>query len=176
MRIQPQTYLIGLLLCSLSGLNALDSAPVAERGLIDLRNYNFKSSGPVELNGEFEFYWNQMLNPAVVGELHYRIAQRVRRALAEYEELKDIVSMLGLEELSYEDRDTIGKARRLERFLTQPFATTEQFTGQGGRYVPLALTIDGCEQILDGVFDDLPESALYMIGSTDEMGSTQAVA
>jgi F-type H+-transporting ATPase subunit beta len=119
---------------------------------------------------------SKMLNPAVVGERHYRIAQRVRGALAEYEELKDIISMLGLEELSYEDRDTIGKARRLERFLTQPFATTEQFTGQGGRYVPLTLTIDGCEQILDGVFDDIPESALYMIGSTDEVGRTQAAA
>ncbi len=120
--------------------------------------------------------YSKMLNATVVGERHYQVAQAVRSALADYEELKDIISMLGLEELSHSDRDTVTKARRLERFLTQPFATTEQFTGQQGRYVPLEATIEGCERILEGVFDDVAERSLYMIGSIDEVDSREAAA
>jgi F-type H+-transporting ATPase subunit beta len=111
---------------------------------------------------------SKMLNPGVVGLRHYRVAQAVRGTLAEYEELKDIISMLGMEELSREDRETVSKARRLERFLTQPFFATEQFTGQSGRLVPLEKTLQGCERILDGEFADRPERALYMIGDVDE--------
>jgi len=111
---------------------------------------------------------SKMLTPGVVGERHYQVAQAVRRTLAEYEELKDIISMLGLEELSQEDRATVSQARRLERFLTQPFHTTEQFTGYRGRTVALADTIEGCERILDGELADLPEGRLYMIGGVDE--------
>jgi F-type H+-transporting ATPase subunit beta len=111
---------------------------------------------------------SKMLNPDVVGERHYRTAQAVRSTLAEYEELKDIISMLGIEELSREDRETVDKARRLERFLTQPFVTTEQFTGHDGRIVPLEATVSGCDRILDGEFSDIPERALYMIGSIEE--------
>ena len=111
---------------------------------------------------------SKMLNPAVVGQRHYRIALAVRRALAEYEELKDIISMLGLTELSQKDRDTVSQARRLERFLTQPFFTTEQFTGHAGRMLELEQTLDGCERILAGEFADHPERALYMIGAIDE--------
>jgi F-type H+-transporting ATPase subunit beta len=111
---------------------------------------------------------SKMLNPAVVGQRHYRVALAVRRAFAEYEELKDIISMLGLEELSQKDRDTVSQARRLERFLTQPFFTTEQFTGHPGKMVELEQTIEGCERILAGEFADYPESALYMIGAIDE--------
>ena len=114
---------------------------------------------------------SKMLNPAVVGERHYRVAREVRRVLAEYEELKDIIAMLGMEELSREDRATVSRARRLERFLTQPFATTEHFTGKPGRTVALADTIDGCERILDGEFADRPERALYMIGTLAEAGA-----
>jgi F-type H+/Na+-transporting ATPase subunit beta len=111
---------------------------------------------------------SKMLMPPVVGKRHYRIAQDIRRTLAQYEELKDIIAMLGLEELSREDRRTVNRARRLERFLTQPFFTTEQFTGHAGRVVALEDTLAGCERILDDEFHDLPERALYMIGSIDE--------
>jgi F-type H+-transporting ATPase subunit beta len=112
---------------------------------------------------------SKMLNAAVVGERHYRVAREVRRELAEYEELKDIIAMLGMEELSREDRATVSRARRLERFLTQPFATTEHFTGKPGRTVDLADTLDGCERILDGEFAEVPERALYMIGTVGEV-------
>ena len=117
---------------------------------------------------------SKMLLPGVVGERHYRIAQAVQKAFAEYEELKDIIAMLGLEELTAEDRRTVSIARRLERFLTQPFAVTEHFTGIPGRLVPLAQTLDGCERILAGEFADYPEQALYMIGAIDEVASHAA--
>ncbi|XKE46229.1 F0F1 ATP synthase subunit beta [Halomonas organivorans] len=111
---------------------------------------------------------SKMLTPGVVGERHYRVAQAVRRALADYEDLKDIIAMLGIEELSREDRATVSRARRLERFLTQPFFTTEQFTGKAGKLVPLAATLEGCERILADAFSDWPEQALYMIGGAEE--------
>lgn len=115
---------------------------------------------------------SKMLNPTVVGQRHYRTAQAVRRAFAEYEELKEIISMLGLEELSQKDRETVSQARRLERFLTQPFFTTEQFTGHPGKMVELTQTIEGCERILAGEFSDHSERALYMIGSIEEAQKT----
>ncbi|GJL74705.1 F0F1 ATP synthase subunit beta [Nitrosomonas sp.] len=114
---------------------------------------------------------SKMLTPAVVGKRHYRVAQAVRSTLAEYEDLKDIIAMLGMEELSREDRTTVNKARRLERFLTQPFITTEQFTGHKGKRVPLNRTIEGCERILAGEFAAVAEKAFYMIGTVDEVGS-----
>jgi F-type H+-transporting ATPase subunit beta len=109
-----------------------------------------------------------MLNPGVAGQRHYDIARAVRRTLADYEDLRDIIAMLGLEELSSADRATVARARRLERFLTQPFFTTEAFTGAKGRLVPLAETLDGCEQLLDQTEFDRPESAYYMIGAISE--------
>jgi F-type H+-transporting ATPase subunit beta len=112
---------------------------------------------------------SKMLTPPVVGRRHYRIAGAVRRTLAEYEELKDIIAMLGLEELSERDRATVARARRLERFLTQPFFTTEQFTGRPGRRVGLQATLDGCERILDDELSDRPEQAFYMVGEIDEV-------
>ncbi len=111
---------------------------------------------------------SKMLNPAIVGNRHYDVAKTVRRTLAEYEELKDIIAMLGLEELSENDRRTVNRARRLERFLTQPFFATEQFTGQTGRWVSLEQTLTGCERILADEFTDAPENAVYMIGAIDE--------
>jgi len=111
---------------------------------------------------------SNMLVPHIVGERHYRIAQEMRRTLAEYEDLKDIIAMLGMEELSREDRTTVRRARRLERFLTQPFKVTEQFTGYEGKIVSLADSLDGCERILNDEFSDAPERALYMIGAIDE--------
>jgi len=112
---------------------------------------------------------SKMLVPHIVGDRHYRVAQNVRRTLSEYEQLKDIIAMLGMEELSREDRKTVYQARRLERFLTQPFFTTEQFTGQSGRYVSREEALDGCARILDDEYADLPNDAFYMIGALDEV-------
>jgi F-type H+-transporting ATPase subunit beta len=119
---------------------------------------------------------SKMLAPPVVGLRHYRVAGAVRRTLAEYEELKDIIAMLGLEELSERDRATVGRARRLERFLTQPFFTTEQFTGRPGRRVSVEATLEGCERILADELADRPEQALYMIGGIDEADGGAAEA
>ncbi|MEZ6097705.1 MAG: F0F1 ATP synthase subunit beta [Pirellulaceae bacterium] len=112
---------------------------------------------------------SEMLLPHVVGDRHYRIARDVRRTLANYEDLKDIIAMLGMEELSRDDRRTVNRARRLERFLTQPFFTTEQFTGHEGRMVDIDETLDGCQGIMNDEFHDYPERALYMIGGVDEV-------
>lgn len=112
---------------------------------------------------------SKMVTPQIAGERHYRIAQEIRKALAGYEELKDIIAMLGIEELSQEDRRTVYRARRLERFLTQPFAVTEQFTGHKGKLVTLEQSLDGCERILNDEFAGYPEQSLYMIGSIDEV-------
>jgi F-type H+-transporting ATPase subunit beta len=112
---------------------------------------------------------SKMLVPHLVGERHYRVAQGMRKTLADYEELKDIIAMLGLEELSPEDRHIVRRARQLERFLTQPFFTTEQFTGHAGKLVTLEQAIEGCERILRDEFADVPEQALYMIGTIDEV-------
>jgi F-type H+-transporting ATPase subunit beta len=111
---------------------------------------------------------SKMLVPHIVGKRHYHVAQEVRRTLADYEDLKDIIAMLGIEELSQHDRQTVYRARRLERFLTQPFAVTEQFTGLAGKAVTLEDTLGGCERILDDEFADYPEGAVYMIGTIDE--------
>ncbi len=120
---------------------------------------------------------SKMATPGILGQRHYTLAQEIRRTLAEYEELKDIIAMLGLEQLSPGDRKIVGRARRLERFLTQPFFTTEQFTGLKGQLVSLEDALDGCERILNDQFKDLPESALYMIGKIDEArGKLQANA
>ena len=111
---------------------------------------------------------SKMATPTVIGERHYRLAQEIRKTLASYEDLKDIIAMLGMEQLSPEDGKVVGRARRLERFLTQPFFTTEQFSGLKGKSVSLEESLDGCERILRDEFKDLPESALYMIGTVDE--------
>jgi F-type H+-transporting ATPase subunit beta len=111
-----------------------------------------------------------MLVPGIVGERHYRIAQQIRSTLAEYEDLKDIIAMLGIEELSQQDRRTVYRARRLERFLTQPFFVTEQFTGYEGKTVKLKDALDGCDRILNDEFSDSPEKDLYMIGGIEEAG------
>jgi len=111
---------------------------------------------------------SKMATPGIIGKRHYGLAQEIRRTLSQYAELKDIIAMLGLEQLSPEDRKVVVRARRLERFLTQPFFTTEQFTGLEGKLVSLKDALDGCERILRDEFKDCPESALYMIGTIDE--------
>jgi F-type H+-transporting ATPase subunit beta len=111
---------------------------------------------------------SKMATPGIVGERHYNLAQEIRKTLAQYEALKDIIAMLGSEQLSPDDRNAVARARRLERFLTQPFFTTEQFSGMKGKLVPLKDSLDGCERILHDEFKDYPESALYMIGAIGE--------
>jgi F-type H+-transporting ATPase subunit beta len=111
---------------------------------------------------------SKMATPGIVGDRHYNLAQEIRRTLAQYESLKDIVAMLGMEQLSLDDRNAVARARRLERFLTQPFFTTEQFSGMKGKLVSLKDSLDGCERILRDEFKDYPESALYMIGAIGE--------
>jgi F-type H+-transporting ATPase subunit beta len=111
---------------------------------------------------------SKMLTAEMVGKRHYEVAKEVKRTLAEYEELKDIIAMLGLEELSQEDQKIVARARRLERFLTQPFAMTEQFTGYEGKLVNLEDTVEGCDRILQDEFSDFSEGDLYMIGKVDE--------
>ncbi len=111
---------------------------------------------------------SKMASPTTIGRRHYEIAQHTRQTLAQYEELKDIISMLGLEQLSVHDRNVVNRARRLERFLTQPFIVTEQFSGIPGKEVSLNDALVGCERILADEFKDLPESSFYMIGKIDE--------
>ena len=119
---------------------------------------------------------SQLATAGIVGERHYGLAQEIRRTLAQYEELKDIISMLGLEQLSPEDRSVVRRARQLERFLTQPFFTTEQFSSIKGKSVSLKDALDGCERILNDEFKDSQESAFYMIGAIDEMVKPEAPA
>ncbi len=109
-----------------------------------------------------------ILAPPIVGDRHYSIARQVRETLAGYDELQDVIAMLGMEELSQEDQRTINRARRLQRYLTQPFFVTEQFTGRQGRLVSLEAALGGCERILNDEFADVPEQSLYMLGEIDE--------
>ncbi len=111
---------------------------------------------------------SRLLDPAVVGAEHCALAREVRETLARYRELQDIIALLGVAELSPEDQQRVARARRLQRFLTQPFAVTQAFTGKPGRQVRLADTLKGCRAILDGAGDALPESAFYMVGSFEE--------
>jgi len=111
---------------------------------------------------------SKMATPGIVGARHYGLAQHIRRTLAQYEDLKDVIAMLGLEQLSPEDRKAVARARQLERFLTQPFFATEKFSGIKGKLVSLQDSLDGCERILRDEFKDYPESALYMIGAISE--------
>lgn len=112
---------------------------------------------------------SKMATPGIIGERHYAILNQIRETLAQYEELKDIIAMLGLEQLSVADRNIVNRARRLERFFTQPFFTTEQFSGMKGKGVRLEDALTGCERILSDEFKDLPESAFYMIGNIEEV-------
>jgi F-type H+-transporting ATPase subunit beta len=112
---------------------------------------------------------SRLLDPSHLGDRHYHVALRVRETIARYRELEDIIAMLGMEELSADDQRVVKRARRLERFLTQPMFVTETFTGLKGRHVALGDTIAGCEAILAGAFDAADEARLYMIGSTAEV-------
>jgi F-type H+-transporting ATPase subunit beta len=112
---------------------------------------------------------SKLATPGIIGLRHYALAQEIRKTLAQYADLKDIIAMLGLEQLSPDDRKVVVRARQLEHFLTQPFFTTEQFSGLKGKFVSLKEALEGCERILRDEFKDLPESAFYMIGTIDEV-------
>ena len=111
---------------------------------------------------------SRILDPLVVGNEHYAIARGVQKVLQRYKELQDIIAILGMEELSDEDKLIVARARRLQRFLSQPFTVAEAFTGMSGKYVPLKDTVRDFQEILDGKHDDLPEDAFYMVGGIAE--------
>ncbi len=112
---------------------------------------------------------SRILDPAVVGEEHYQVARGVQRVLQRYKDLQDIIAILGIEELSEEDKLTVARARRIQKFLSQPMFVTEVFTGRKGKYVSVKETVRGFKEILDGKHDTLPEQAFYMVGTIDEV-------
>ncbi len=112
--------------------------------------------------------FSRILEPAVVGQAHYEVARGVQQVLQRYRDLQDIIAILGIEELSEEDRQTVARARKIQRFLSQPMFVAEAFTGQEGRYVPVRETVRGFQEILEGKHDDLPEQSLYMVGTIEE--------
>ncbi len=138
----------------------LDSTIVLSRALTELGLY--PAVDPLDSS-------STILDPEIVGEEHYQVAREVQRILQRYKDLQDIIAILGMEELSDEDKLTVSRARRIQRFLTQPFFVAEQFVGKPGKYVPLADTIAGFREILDGKHDDKPESAFYMKGDITEV-------
>lgn len=138
----------------------LDSTIVLNRALTELGLY--PAVDPLDSS-------STILDPEIVGDEHYTVAREVQRVLQRYKDLQDIIAILGMEELSDEDKLTVARARRIQRFLTQPFFVGEVFTGHSGQYVPLQDTIAGFREILDGKHDDKPESAFYMKGGIDKV-------
>jgi len=137
----------------------LDATTVLSRGLASKGIY--PAVDPLDST-------STMLQPEIVGDLHYDTAQRIKKTLQRYKELQDIIAILGLDELSEEDRQTVARARKVERFLSQPFFVAEVFTGSPGKYVALADGITGFNDVLDGKYDDLPEQSFYLVGGIDE--------
>ncbi len=137
----------------------LDATTVLSRGLASKGIY--PAVDPLDST-------STMLQPEIVGDLHYGTAQRIKETLQRYKELQDIIAILGLDELSEEDRQTVARARKVERFLSQPFFVAEVFTGSPGKYVSLADAITGFNDVLDGKYDDLPEQAFYLVGDINE--------
>jgi F-type H+-transporting ATPase subunit beta len=109
-----------------------------------------------------------MLSPDILGERHYRVARGVQETLQRYKDLQDIIAILGMDELSEDDKLIVARARKIQRFLSQPFFVASAFTGRDGKYVPLKETIVGFKEILSGELDDLPEQAFYMVGNIEE--------
>lgn len=138
----------------------LDATTVLSRSIVELGIY--PAVDPLDST-------SRALNPRTVGEEHYDVAQRVKNILERYKELQDIIAILGIDELSEEDKTIVSRARRIQRFLSQPFHVAEEFTGIPGRYVPIKETIRGFKEILEGKYDDFPESAFYMCGSIEDV-------
>jgi F-type H+-transporting ATPase subunit beta len=137
----------------------LDASTVLSRRLVDLGIY--PSIDPLSSS-------SSLLAPHIVGQKHYDVAMEVKSTLARYADLQDVIAILGMEELSDEDQKTVIRARRIQRFLSQPFFAAEEFTGNPGRFVPLEDTIVGFQQILEGKHDAIPEQAFYMVGSISD--------
>jgi F-type H+-transporting ATPase subunit beta len=138
----------------------LDSTIVLNRALTEIGIY--PAVDPLDSN-------STILDPEIVGDEHYNVAREVQRILQRYKDLQDIIAILGMEELSDEDKQTVNRARRIQRFLSQPFFVAEQFTGNSGQYVSLKDTIASFREILDGKHDDKPESAFYLKGSISDV-------
>ena len=137
----------------------LDATTVLSRSIAELGIY--PAVDPLDST-------SRILDPHVLGEEHYEVARGVQEVLQKYKDLQDIIAILGMEELSDEDKLTVSRARKIQRFLSQPFFVAEVFTGSPGKYVPLSETLRGFREILDGKHDDLPEGAFYMVGTIDE--------
>lgn len=138
----------------------LDATTVLSRAISSLGIY--PAVDPLEST-------SRMLDPHIVGEEHYRVARSVQEILQRYKELQDIIAILGMDELSEEDKLVVSRARKVQRFLSQPFFVGEQFTGLKGRYVPLSETIQGFKEIIAGKYDDIPESYFLMAGNIDDV-------
>lgn len=137
----------------------LDATTVLSRSIAELGIY--PAVDPLDST-------SRILDPHVLGEEHYAVARGVQEVLQKYRDLQDIIAILGMEELSDEDKLTVSRARKIQRFLSQPFFVAEVFTGSPGKYVPLSETLRGFREILDGKHDELPEGAFYMVGTIDE--------
>ncbi|HVZ79518.1 MAG TPA: F0F1 ATP synthase subunit beta [bacterium] len=138
----------------------LDATTVLNRALTELGIY--PAVDPLDST-------SRMLDPLVIGEEHYTIARRVQQTLQRYKELRDIIAILGIDELSDDDKQIVNRARRIQKFLSQPFFVAQEFTGTPGRYVPLADTLRSFKGLVDGQYDQIPEQAFYMVGSIDEV-------
>jgi F-type H+/Na+-transporting ATPase subunit beta len=138
----------------------LDATTVLSRSLAELGIY--PAVDPLDST-------SRILTPLIVGEEHYEVARNVQVILQKYKELQDIIAILGMEELSEEDKLVVSRARKIQRFLSQPFFVAEAFTGTPGKYVPLHETVRGFKEIIDGKHDDIPEQAFYMVGPIDEV-------
>ena len=138
----------------------LDATTVLSRQIVELGIY--PAVDPLDST-------SRILDPVVLGEEHYEVARGVQQILQRYTELQDIIAILGMDELSEEDRLIVDRARKIQRFLSQPFFVAEQFTGTAGKYVPLGETIQGFKEILEGKHDHLPEQAFYMVGNIEEV-------
>jgi F-type H+-transporting ATPase subunit beta len=137
----------------------LDATTVLNRALTEIGIY--PAVDPLDST-------STLLDPGVVGQRHYDVARKVQSILQKYKDLKDIIAILGMDELSEDDKLVVARARKIQSFLSQPFAVASQFTGTAGKFVPLKETIDGFEEIVQGKLDDLPEQAFYMVGNIDE--------
>jgi F-type H+-transporting ATPase subunit beta len=137
----------------------LDATTVLSRQIVELGMY--PAVDPLAST-------SRILDPRFIGAEHYRVARQVQSILQRYKELQDIIAILGMDELSDEDKLAVARARKIQRFLSQPFFVAEEFTGRPGRYVPLKETIKGFQEIVEGKHDDLPEQAFFMVGTIEE--------
>merc|ERR1712100_334603 len=140
------------------GFAHLDATTVLSRQIAELGIY--PAVDPLDST-------SRMLDPSIVGQRHYDIARSTQKVLQDYKSLQDIIAILGMDELKEEDKLTVARARKMQRFMSQPFTAAEVFTGRKGEFVPLEQTIEGFAACLDGQYDDVPEQAFYMMGNMD---------